>query len=230
MFAVELRHIFGRHCWAHDNPRGKFVAEKANDFFGRKSGPGDRQRHSRHLRRQLTKCILEIKNPTLVQPGSGIQQTQVLSQPVLPRSKKSLINAIRNVRAPFRRETIFELQNIPHIAAENVRGVRRPDRPAKPRKMIDAVPQSILPAEIPRLPFLCFAPHHPHSSLLQPVQRHYIGWTVSGLNPSAQPIHQPGRRMQIHQRKLSPIPRNIARQASGKNQFTKARRNRARSH
>src|SRR4029077_13967208 len=110
---------------------------------------------------------------------------------VLTRNEESLLDPVRNIRDSIRIHIVFKLQHRRDVTAVSVRSVRRSNRPAKPRHVIEALPEPIPKRIIPRPPLFYFAAHHVHAPFFEPVERHYIGRIACRALPS--PSHSIGK-------------------------------------
>jgi len=139
-------------------------------------------------------------------------------------NEEPLLHSVSDIRGAVRIEIVFELQQVPHIAAVRVRPIGCPNRPIESWLDIPAVPQPVLPGEVPGAPLLYFPAHHMNSPFFQSMQCHYV-WRIvlRSIPAAAQPVGKAYRRVNVHNRKLTAVQRDMPPETQGKNELDETR-------
>ena len=143
--------------------------------------------------------IANVKNAPLIEPSARIKELQGTGRIIAAREKEALLDAIGNIGSAVGVEIVFQLQEVPDIAAIRMRTVGRADRPVVERHPVETVPQAVLQGKIPGAAFFGFAGLHMNAPLFEAMQCHHVGRVAGRRKPAApHAVENPRRRVQIH--------------------------------
>src|SRR5579871_520036 len=141
---------------------------------------------------------------------------------MIAMDKKSVFDAALHVQNAIWVEIIFQVQESPNIAAEGMSAIGRQDRIIKTRLIVNSLPRSILPVEVPGASFAGFTLHRVTPPLFQRMQGYDVGRIIPLRKPAMEnPVRKTHGCVEIHKVVLRCVLANVLGEPPCKFRFSK---------